>query len=141
MKMRNTAFVLLAMVAGFVSAQDTAEGDFARVKCVFDGRKTVNVAVNGGGVAAPADIRKGIFETKVSPKKTSWVGVNVDATNSYNGRTSTTKLGFRIIVVDPEKYDSIMAVYNSLPAGQRRSEFTDSLAGGSFRDFRLGKIK
>ena len=112
-----------------------------RLKCVFDSRKVVQVTVEGGGQTTPADIRKGIFVTKVSPKKTSWVRVNVDAPNSYDGRISTTKLGFRIIVVEPEKYDSIKAIYDKLPEGRLRYAFADSLAGGTIRDFLLGKIK
>ena len=116
------------------------QGDSARIKYVFDNNIVSHIAVEGGGMTTPIDVRKGVFETKISPKKTTWVDVGITR-KLHNGTIHTLNVGFRVIVVAPEKYDSIMAVYNILPAGKRRSDFTDALAGGSYRDFRLGKIK
>jgi hypothetical protein len=50
-------------------------------------------------------------------------------------------LQFLVIVVDPEKYDSIMDEYNKIKDSKKRTAFLDKLAGGSWQDFAKGKIK
>ncbi len=116
------------------------QGDSAQIRYVFDDR-VVHIAVEGGGTTTPKDIRNRVFLTKISPSKTKWVKVVFDIKDMITGEPYKQMIGWRVIVVAPEKYDSIMSIYNSLPEGKARYAFTDSLAGGTLRDFRLGKVK
>ena len=116
------------------------QGDSTRIKYVLDSRKIVRIAIDGGGETSQEDIRKGVFITKISPKKTTWVAGIVEY-KSYSGEIYKQRVGYRVIVVEPEKYDSIMTVFNSLPQGKQQSIFLDKLAGGTWKDFSSGKIK
>lgn len=117
------------------------KGDSVRMRYVFRVGSVVRIAVKGGGVTTPKDIQKGVFLTKVFPPKTMWVEDHIDIVHPVTGEVSTERYGWRVIVVEPEKYDSIKAIYDKLPEGRERYRFTDSLAGGTLRDFREGKIK
>ena len=117
------------------------KGDSVRIKYAFKVGRVVRIAVEGGGVTTPKDIQKGIFLTKISPPRTMWVKDHIDLRDQMTGEVDTERYGWRVIVVAPEKYDSIMSIYNSLPEGKARYAFTDSLSGGTLRDFRLGKVK
>ena len=116
-------------------------GDSVRIRYVFKVDRVVRIAVEGGGTTTPKDIRNGVFVTTICPKKTMWVKDQIDSRNQITGEISTQEFGWRVIVVEPEKYDSIKAIYDKLPEGKPRYAFTDSLSGGTLRDFRLGKIK
>ena len=116
------------------------QGDSARIRYVFNDR-VIHIAVEGGGTTTPKDIRNRAFVTKVSPSKTKWVKVVFDIKDMRTGEPYKQEIGWRIIVVPPEKYDSIKAIYDKLPAGKERNDFADALSGGTLRDFRLGKIK
>lgn len=117
------------------------QGDSVRIRYVFKVDRVVRIAVEGGGTTTPKDIRNGVFVTTICPKKTMWVKDLIDSRNQITGEISTQEFGWRVIVVEPEKYDSIKAIYDKLPEGKPRYAFTDSLSGGTLRDFRLGKIK
>ena len=117
------------------------QGDSVQIKYVFKVGKVVRIAVEGGGTTTPKDIRNGVFVATIRPKKTMWVDVLVDLRHDITGEIYTNETGWRVIVVEPEKYDSIKAIYDKLPEGRPRYAFTDSLSGGTLRDFRLGKIK
>ena len=116
------------------------QGDSTRIKYVLDRRKIVKIAIDGGGETSQEDIRKGVFITKISPKKTTWVAGIVEY-KSYSSEIYKQRVGYRVIVVEPEKYDSIMTVFNALPQGKQQSVFLDKLAGGTWKDFSSGKIK
>ena len=116
-------------------------GDSTRIKCVFD-RTIIRIAVEGGGETTPEDIKKGSFMAVIRPQKTTWVKFVTE--EKYQGieRIMVREHGYRVIVVDPEKYDSIMVEHNKVEGNsQKRSDFLDKLAGGSWYDFRSGKIK
>jgi hypothetical protein len=115
-------------------------GDSVRIRYVFKADRVVRIAVEGGGTTTPKDIRNGVFVTTICPKKTMWVKDQIDS-RDQTGKISTQEFGWRVIVVEPEKYDSIKAIYDKLPEGKPRNAFADSLSGGTLRDFRLGKIK
>ena len=117
------------------------QGDSVRIRYVFKVDRVVRIAVEGGGTTTPKDIRKGVFVTTICPKKTMWVKDLMDIRDQITGKINTSESGWRVIVVEPEKYDSIKAIYDKLPEGKARYAFTDSLSGGTLRDFRLGKIK
>ena len=121
-------------------------GDSTRIKYVFDNTYVIRIAVEGGGETTPLDIRKGIFVTSVSPEKTKMVNVLLSRTilaERIGGQDMVVdkKLQFRVIVVEPEKYDSIMDEYNKIKDSKKRTAFLDKLAGGSWQDFAKGKIK
>ena len=116
-------------------------GDSTRIKFVFN-NTFIRVAVEGGGETTPEDIRKGSFMAVIRPQKTTWVKFVTE--QKYQGieRIMVREHGYRVIVVDPEKYDSIMVEYNKFEdSSKERSAFLDKLSGGSWYDFKSGKIK
>ena len=116
-------------------------GDSTRIKFVFD-NTFIRVAVEGGGETTPEDIKKGSFMAVIRPQKTTWVKFVTEQKYPGIEKIMVREHGYRVIVVDPEKYDSIMVEYNKLEDySKERSAFLDTLSGGSWNDFKSGKIK
>ena len=116
-------------------------GDSTRIKFVFN-NTFIRVAVEGGGETTPEDIRKGSFMAVIRPQKTTWVKFVTEQKYPGIERIMVREHGYRVIVVEPEKYDSIMVENNKFEDySKERSDFLDKLAGGSWYDFRSGKIK
>ena len=116
-------------------------GDSTRIKFVFN-NTFIRVAVEGGGETTPEDIRKGSFMAVIRPQKTTWVKFVTEQKYPGIERIMVREHGYRVIVVEPEKYDSIMGEYNKFEDySKEQSDFLDKLAGGSWYDFRNGKIK
>ena len=78
----------------------------------------------------------------IRPQKTTWVKLVTESKYQGVERIAARENGYRVIVVDPEKYDSIMVEYNKFEdSSKERSAFLDKLSGGSWYDFKSGKIK
>ena len=100
-----------------------ARGDSTRIKFVFD-RKVTGIQVVGYGKASRDDIKKGEYVVTVTPKKTKLIECWVNA-----GRRIPSH--YRVIVIEPEKYDEVMQKLYILRAqGRGYRQYIEELAGG-----------
>ena len=112
-------------------------GDSTRIKYVFDNRFINKIVVEGGYKTTFDDIRKGVFVAKVSPPKTKLVYAY-----AYDVDGGKTESVFLVVVVEPEKYDSIIKEYNKIKEdGRAEEKFITKLSGGTWKEWRTGKVK
>ena len=126
------------------------KGGSTHIKYRFDNRYIYRIVVEDTGEEATAeDIKNGVWIATVSPERTKWIKVNVyerRTIGQYTGnpqiKESINESGYRVIVVDPAKYDSIMTEYKKVENDyEKHRNFTNKLAGGTWKDFKTGKIK
>ncbi len=80
-----------------------AKGDSTRVKFLFNKDKIKHIKFNGLGSTTDADIQKGEFVVTVSPNKSTRYGGVMTRKDGHK-----VPMGFRIVVVDPDKYDEVL---------------------------------
>jgi hypothetical protein len=103
-----------------------ARGDSTRIKFVFDNREVYGIQVLGYGKASRDDIKKGEYVVTVSPKKTKLIGCWV-----IKKGWRRIPAHYRVIVVDPEKYDEVMQKLYTLRAqGRGYRQYLNELADG-----------
>ena len=101
-----------------------ARGDSTRIKFVFDSRKVRGIQVLGYGRASRDDIKKGEYIVTVTPKKTKLIECWV------NTRAGRRPAHYRIIVVEPKKYDEVMRkLYELRIQGRGYNQYIEELAG------------
>ncbi|MBO5711111.1 MAG: hypothetical protein J6R62_06335, partial [Rikenellaceae bacterium] len=91
-----------------------ARGDSTRIKFVFDNREVYGIQVLGYGKASRDDIKKGEYVVTVSPQKTKLIECWV-----IKKGWRRIPAHYRVIVVDPEKYNEVMRKYYTLRAQGR----------------------
>ena len=106
-----------------------AKGDSVRIKVVFMPEDVVKIVAENGATATREDIKRGEWIVTFKPEKTKWCSIQ---RYRYDGTLS--EMGKVIIVVDPDKYDEVVARMNKLE-GREYSKFMDSIAGKKFSDF------
>ncbi|MBQ2394881.1 MAG: hypothetical protein II307_03855, partial [Alistipes sp.] len=103
-----------------------ARGDSTRIKFVFDNREVYGIQVLGYGKASRDDIKKGEYVVTVSPPKTKLIGCWV-----IKKGWRRIPAHYRVIVVDPEKYNEVMRKYYTLRAqGRSNRQYLNELADG-----------
>ena len=103
-----------------------ARGDSTRIKFVFDNREVRGIQVVGYEKASRDDLKKGEYIVTVSPKKTKLIECWV-----FKRDWRRTPAHYRIIVVDPEKYNEVMRKYYTLRAqGRSNRQYLNELADG-----------
>lgn len=128
-------------IRGAIDCRLIKRGDSARIKYVFD-NSVDRIVVEGGGETTPKDIANGVFVAKVSPEKTKLVNVIVRTRNQFTNKYSEIKLEWLIVVVEPEKYDNIIKEYNKIKEdGRAEEKFITKLSGGTWKEWRTGKVK
>ena len=83
-----------------------ARGNSSRIKFVFDNQVVKGIEVQDVEKASSKDIRKGEYIVTLTPEKTTLVKSIVFT--ERDGKQRQIPANYRIIVVDPEKYDEIM---------------------------------
>ena len=106
-----------------------AKGDSVRIKVVFMPDNVVKIVAENGATATREDIKKGEWIVTFKPEKTKWCSIQ-----RYLDDGIISEMGKVIIVVDPDKYDEVVARMNKLE-GREYSKFMDSIAGKKFGDF------
>ena len=105
-----------------------AKGDSVRIKVVFMPEDVVKIVAENGATATREDIKRGEWMVTFKPEKTKWCSIQ---RYRYDGTIS--EMGKVIVVVDPDKYDEVVARMNKLK-GPELSKFMDSVAGKRFDD-------
>ena len=85
------------------------------------------VYVEGVGQATPEDMRKGEFEVVLKPEKTTtykWSCVYIMNINHLE-RSVKKEHDFTIVVLEPEKYDSVMQLRSTMNNQQRGIQFRE----------------
>jgi hypothetical protein len=85
------------------------------------------VYVEGVGQATPEDMRKGEFEVVLKPEKTTtykWSCVYIMNINHLE-RSVKKEHDFTIVVLEPEKYDSVMQLRSSMNSQQKDLHFSE----------------
>ena len=106
-----------------------AKGDSVRIKLVFITEDVDRIEADNGARATREDIKKGEWIVTFKPQKTQWCGVK-----TYTNYGLIRECGNRIIVVDPNKYEEVMARIRKLKDPEKQ-EYIDSIAGGNHFDF------
>ena len=106
-----------------------AKGDSVRFKTVFLPINIEKIEAENGACTTREDLRKGVWIVTLKPEKTKWCSIKV-----YNKSGTISEMGTRIIVVEPDKYEEVIAQLKKLQ-GAKREKYIDSVAGGSFDDF------
>ena len=106
-------------------------GDSSRFKVLWDiNAEYTNfkgVYVEGVGQATPEDMRKGEFEVVLKPDKTTtykWSCVYIMNINHLE-RSIKKEHDFTIVVLEPEKYDSVMQLRSTMNNQQRGIQFRE----------------
>ncbi|MBO5710619.1 MAG: hypothetical protein J6R62_03765 [Rikenellaceae bacterium] len=101
-----------------------ARGDSTRIKFLFDNQRVTGIQVLGYGRASRDDIKKGEYIVTVTPKKTKLIECWV------NTRAGRRPAHYRIIVVEPKKYDEVMRKLHELRIqGRGYNQYIEELAG------------
>ena len=105
-----------------------ARGNSSRIKFVFDNQVVKGIEVQDVEKASSKDIRKGEYIVTLTPEKTTLVKSIVFT--ERDGKQRQIPANYRIIVVDPEKYDEVMKkIYKLIWVGGYR-EYLNELAEG-----------
>lgn len=105
-----------------------ARGNSSRIKFVFDNKVVKGIEVQDVEKASSKDIRKGEYIVTLTPEKTTLVKSIVFT--ERDGKQRQIPANYRIIVVDPEKYDEVMKkIYKLIWVGGYR-EYLNELAEG-----------
>ncbi len=103
-------------------------GDTVRFKVIWDlyaqTQKIQQVYVEGVGESTPEDLRKGKFEVVLKPDKTTTYKEGFKYIG-YQGRSYEDVHEFTIIVLEPEKYDSVMQLRSTMNSQQRGLNFKE----------------
>ena len=106
-----------------------AKGDSVRFKTVFLPINIEKIEAENGACTTREDLKKGEWIVTLKPEKTKWCSIKV-----YNKSGTISEVGTRIIVVEPDKYEEVIAQLKKLQ-GAKKGKYIDDIAGGSFDDF------
>ena len=108
--------------------QVIARGNSTRVKFLFNSRDFERIEIEKVGESSIEDIKKGEYIATIKPEKTTLFR----CTYHGKGYKSRHSLKFRIIVIDPDKYDEVMRKVYILRklGGSDYREYLNELAGG-----------
>ena len=106
--------------------QVIARGNSTRVKFLFNSRDFERFEIENVGESSVEDIRKGEYIATIKPEKTTLFRC------TYYRYKTKHRSNFRIIVIDPDKYDEVMKKLYILRklGGSDYREYLDKLAGG-----------
>ncbi len=103
-------------------------GDSTRYKVLWDTDSpymdTECSYVEGIGETTPEDLRKGEFEVVLKPDKTTTYKC-VHKFRGVQGRSCEREYDFTVVVLEPEKYDSVMQLRSCMNSQQRGIQFRE----------------
>ena len=110
--------------------QVIARGNSTRVKFLFNSGDYERFEIENVGESSIEDIRKGEYIATIKPEKTTLFRCTYYRVK--NGYKTKHRSNFRIIVIDPDKYDEVMKKLYILRklGGDDYREYLDKLAGG-----------
>ena len=110
--------------------QVIARGNSTRVKFLFNSRDFERFEIENVVESSVEDIRKGEYIATIKPEKTTLFRRTYYKVK--NGYKTKHRSNFRIIVIDPDKYDEVMKKLYILRklGGDDYREYLDKLAGG-----------
>jgi hypothetical protein len=95
-------------------------GESTRYKALFNSDHTSRIIIKGVAETTDADIRKGVWEVTLKPEKTTIYTIIEEF--SRGGRL---ELDYAVIVVEAEKYDSIIELRSRMNSQQRGIHFRE----------------